>query len=73
MVEGWQIGEPFKSEYFLIYDAFFRIFHHLQCCHEYFLIYGAFFRILWALGLQVLPWVVLSGPLDSWEELTNAY
>ena len=25
MVEGWQIGEPFKSEYFLIYDAFFGI------------------------------------------------
>jgi len=25
MIEGWQIWEPFESEYFLIYDAFFSI------------------------------------------------
>ena len=59
MVEGWQIGEPFKSEYFLIYDAFFGIFHPLQCWHEYFMIYGAFFGILSASGL-----------LSCWEVLT---
>ena len=29
MIEGWQTGEPYESEYFLIYGYFFRIFSQL--------------------------------------------
>jgi len=38
MIEGWQTGEPFESEYFLIYGDFFRIFSNLFTYSSYYLI-----------------------------------
>jgi len=38
MIEGWQTGEPFESEYFLIYGEFFGIFPKLFIYASYYLI-----------------------------------